>query len=147
MTTFGEHVVLDPLLPPVWVAVAAGVLVVAAVAASWRWAGGLAPRRRRVLLLLRLLVVAALVMLALRPQVRWEGRRPVPAEVVVLLDASRSMGIRDAGPEAAPVTRAEAVREAFADAGAALAAVVPRATVRTVARGTTAARAAPASAN
>jgi hypothetical protein len=131
MTTFGEYLVLAPLLPPVWVAVAAGVLAAAAVAASWRWGRGLAPRRRRVLLLLRLLVVAALAVLALRPQVRWEGRRTVPAEVVVLLDASRSMGIRDAGTEAAPATRAEAVREAFAGAGEALGALVPRATVRT----------------
>jgi uncharacterized membrane protein len=135
MTTLGEHVVLAPLLPPVWIGVAAGILAVAAVAASWRWGAGLAPRRRRLLLLLRLLVVAALAVLALRPQIRWEGRRTVPAEVVVLLDASRSMGICDAGPEAAPVTRAEAVREAFADAGEALATVVPKATVRTVAFG------------
>ena len=110
MTTLGEHVVLDPLLPPVWVAVIVGVLAVAAVAASWRWAGGLEPRRRRTLLLVRLLVVAAAAMLMLRPRVRWEGRRTVPAEVVVLLDASRSMGIRDAGPDAAPLTRAESVR-------------------------------------
>ncbi len=135
MTTLGEHVVLDPLLPPVWVAVMAGVLAVAAVAAPWRWAGGLAPRRRRVLLLVRLLVVAALVMLVLRPQVRWEGRRVVPSEVVVLLDASRSMGIRDAGAAAAPATRAAAVREAFAGAAEALAALVPEAAVRTVAFG------------
>ncbi len=135
MTTLGEHVVLDPFLPPVWVAVAAGVLVVAAVTASWRWGAGLAPRRRRMLLLLRLLVVAALAMLALRPQVRWEGRRTVPAEVVVLLDASRSMGIRDAGSDADPATRAAAVREAFAGAGEALEALVPEATVRTVAFG------------
>jgi len=135
MINLGEHMVLDPFLPPVWVAVTAGVLAVTAAAASWRWAGGLAPRRRRALLVLRLLVAAAVAVLLLRPQVRWQGRRPVPAEVVVLLDASRSMGIRDAGTDVAPLTRAAAVREAFADAGEALAALVPRATVRTVAFG------------
>ena len=135
MTTLGQHVVLDPLLPPVWVAVVAGVLAVAAVAAAWRWGGGLTPRRRCTLVLLRLLVIAALAMLALRPQIRWQGRRPVTAEVVVLLDASRSMGIRDAGTEADPVTRAEAVREAFAGAGDALGRFASKASVRTTAFG------------
>ena len=135
MMNLGEYVVLDPLLPPVWVAGVAGVLATAAVAASWRWAGGLRPKRRRTLLVLRLLVVAALAALMLGPQVRWQGRRRVPTEVVVLLDASRSMGIRDAGADDAPATRARAVREAFAAAGEALTALVPRAAVRTSAFG------------
>jgi len=152
MADLSPHLVFDPLLPAVWTAGVTLVLVVATVASAWRWALAAPPGRRRVLVTLRLLAVAALAVMMLRPQVRWEGRRHVLAEVTVLLDASRSMGIRDADADAAaeagdshrtsarvgadgPVTRAEAVRRAFSQAADAYAALAKRAAVRPLAFG------------
>jgi len=56
----------------------------------------------------------------LRPTLRWTGRRPVPAEVVVLLDASRSMALADAGkvPPAKPAAATERGGAAAKEPGA-----------------------------
>jgi len=134
MIGLGEHVILNPLLPPSVVAVLTVVLAAGALVAPWRWSGALRPRRRGVLIILRLLVVAAVALLMLRPRVRWPGSREVPAEVAVLLDASRSMGIRDAGPGAL-ATRAKAVSERVASSGEAFAALGRRAAIRPYAFG------------
>ncbi|HUU31538.1 MAG TPA: glutamine amidotransferase, partial [Phycisphaerae bacterium] len=53
-------------------------------------------------------------MLLVRPVVRWQGSLETPGEVAVLLDASRSMAIRDLLlPDGEPVSRAGEVRFAF----------------------------------
>ncbi len=111
-----DHLVLDPMIPPLWVAAVTLALAVVVVAGARRWP--LAGRRWATLLVLRLLVVAGVAFLMLRPSVRWQGRRKVRAEVAVLVDATRSMGLRDAlGPKGEAVTRIEAVRHAFTAAG------------------------------
>ena len=95
-----DHLVLEPAIPPLWAMAVALALAVVVVATARRWplAGG----RWAALLILRLLVVAGLVLLMLRPSVRWQGRRTVRAGVAVLVDATRSMGLRDAlGPDGA----------------------------------------------
>ena len=108
----GNHLVLEPLIPPLWAVAVALALAVVVVAGARRWP--LAGRQWATLLVLRLLVVAGLGFLMLRPSVRWQGRRPVRATVAVLIDATRSMGLRDAdGPGGEAVTRIEAVRHAF----------------------------------
>ena len=134
MPDLGQHIFVAPLLPPVWTVAVVAALLVAAVVAVWRWPAGLSPGRRAALLALRLLVIGAVAWLIVQPEVRWRSRRNLPAEVAVLLDASRSMGIRDAGPEA-DVTRAQAVREAVAASAEAFAALAPRAAVRPYAFG------------
>jgi len=110
--TVTDHLVLEPLIPPLWAMAVAVALAAAVVAGARRWP--LAPGRWAALLVLRLLVVVGLVFLMLRPSVRWQGRRKERAGVAVLVDATRSMGLRaalGAGTEA--VTRIEAVRHAF----------------------------------
>ena len=134
MADLSQYLVLDPLLPPVWTAGVTLVLAAATVASAWWWAGAASRGRRRVLVILRLLAVAALAVMMLGLQARWKGRRDVPAEVTVLVDASRSMGIRDADGDVA-VTRAEAVRRAFSAADDAYAALAGRAGVRPFAFG------------
>jgi len=134
MSDLGQHLVLDPVLPAGWTVAVVAVLLAAALVAAWRWPAGLSARRRRVLLALRLFVVAAVAWLLLGPEIQWQGTRDVPAEVAVLLDASRSMGISDGGPDG-KTTRVEAVRQAVAASGNALAALAAQAAVRPVAFG------------
>ncbi|KPJ76977.1 MAG: hypothetical protein AMS14_01335 [Planctomycetes bacterium DG_20] len=130
-----DHLVLEPAIPPLWAMAVALALAVVVVAGARRWplAGG----RWAALLVLRLLVVAGLVLLMLRPSVRWQGRRTVRAGVAVLVDATRSMGLRDAlGPDGEPVTRIEAVRRAFASAGKPYGDLAARAVIHAYAFGT-----------
>ncbi|MBE3070130.1 MAG: VWA domain-containing protein, partial [Planctomycetes bacterium] len=125
----------DPLMAPLGAAVIAAVLA-AVVFAVHRWRPPpMARGRRAVLLVLRLVVAAAVLALLLRPVVRWQSTRPVPGEVAVVIDASRSMGIRDAGDGADAVTRAEAVHRAFAGGGNPYADLAARAVVRPYAFG------------
>ncbi len=130
-----DHLVLDPVIPPLWVAAVTLALAVVVVAGARRWpaAGG----RWATLLVLRLLVVAGIASLMLRPSVRWQGRREVRGEVAVLIDATRSMGLRDAlGPDGEAVTRIEAVRHAFLSAGKPYGDLAARAVIRPYAFGT-----------
>ena len=127
--------VLEPVIPPTWAAVMALALAVVVVAGARRWP--LAGKRWWVLVVLRLLVVVAVACLMLRPEVRWQGRRAVRGEVVVLLDASRSMGIRDAvAADGSPVARSDAVRDAFSAAAGSYTALADRAAVGAYAFGT-----------
>jgi len=165
MSILGQAVLFDPLLPAPWTALAAAVLAAGALVGLWRWGTGLPPGRQWALAGLRLAVIGAAVLLMLRPTLRWTGRRPVPAEVVVLLDTSRSMALADAGkvPPAKPADAAEsppapadetgtkratgpekaathlprwrAVAQAFAASTEALAPLARRAAVRPVAFG------------
>jgi hypothetical protein len=99
----GGHLVLDPVMAPVWAGVVLLALAGAMALAAWRWPMALARGRRVTLIVLRALVVVALAMLLLKPEVRWKGRQEVLGEVAFLMDGSRSMAIRDAVvPEARP---------------------------------------------
>jgi uncharacterized membrane protein len=92
----GGHLVLDPVMAPVWTGVVLLALAGAMALAAWRWPMPLARGRRVALIVLRALVVVALAMLLLKPEVRWKGRQEVLGEVAFLMDGSRSMAIRDA---------------------------------------------------
>ena len=125
----------QPVMGPLW---AAGVAAALAAVVFWvaaRWPAPVSRGRRGALLVLRLLVVAAVLALLVRPVVRWEGTRPAMNEVAVLIDGSRSMGIRDAGAATA-VTRAEAVRQAFAGAAKPYAQLAAKALISPYAFGT-----------
>ena len=99
----GGHLVLDPVMAPVWAGVVMLALAGAMALAAWRWPVPLARGRRVALIVLRALVVVALAMLLLKPEVQWQGRQEVVGEVAFLMDGSRSMAIRDAVvPEARP---------------------------------------------
>jgi len=130
-----DHLVLEPLIPSLWAAAVTLGLGVVVVAGARRWplAGG----RWAALLVLRMLVVAGLALLMLRPSVRWQGRRTVRPGVAVLVDATRSMGLRDAsGPGGEAVMRIEAVRHAFASAQEPYGDVAARAVIQPYAFGT-----------
>ncbi len=130
-----DHLVFDPVIPPLWVAAVTLALAVVVVAGARRWplAGG----RWATLLVLRVLVVAGIALLMLRPSVRWQWRREVRGEVAVLIDATRSMGLRDAlGPDGETVTRIGAVRHAFLSVGQPYGDLAARAVIHAYAFGT-----------
>jgi len=129
------HLVLEPLVAPVWAALvvvglAAAILVIARL---W-WPAALARGRRAALMALRLAVVAAVGLMFLRPILVWQDREETPGQVAVLVDASRSMAICDVALDearqggapapategtaaAGPLSRTDAVRVAFLTAG------------------------------
>jgi len=130
----GGHLVLHPVMAPVWAGAVVFALVAVMVLVAWRWPMPLARGRRVLLIVLRALVVVAVAMLLLEPEARWQGRQSVMGEVAFLVDGSRSMAIRDAVPVAkVPLTpdpspaegrgeqqalsRRDAVRFAFLAAG------------------------------
>ncbi|MCX5671279.1 MAG: VWA domain-containing protein, partial [Planctomycetota bacterium] len=92
----GGHLVLRPVMAPVWAGAVVFALVAVMVLAAWRWPMPLARGRRVLLIVLRALVVVAVAMLLLKPEARWQGRQSVMGEVAFLVDGSRSMAIRDA---------------------------------------------------
>jgi len=101
-------------MPLVWVALVGLALAAVVITTAVRWPMAATSRRRAVLLVLRLLVAAAILLLLMRPVFRWQGDQQVSGEVAFLLDASRSMGVRDAAlAPGGPVSRTEAVRAAF----------------------------------
>jgi len=109
-----HYLVLDPVLPLGWAAVVVLVLAAVIVGTAWRRPPRVPRAERAALLTLRLLVVVGVAMLLVRPVVRWQGRQEAAGEVAVLLDASRSMAIRDLLlPDGEPLSRAGAVRYAF----------------------------------
>jgi len=125
------HFGFEPLVAPIWAAVivialAAAVLVIARL---WRPAT-LGRGRRAALMALRLAVIAAVGLMLLRPILVWEDRSEAPGQVAILVDASRSMAIRDVAPseayqnkavavprDAGPLSRTDAVRAAFLTSG------------------------------
>ena len=116
----GDHILLRPAVS-LAASAAAAALVLAALLWTWmRRRLAVSGAVRAVLLALRAAIVLAVIALLLRPVILWEGREAVRPGVAILIDATRSMTIRDA-PAAqgggTPVARAEAVRAAFAAAG------------------------------
>ncbi len=121
-----DHLVLEPLVAPVWAAVIVIALAAAVILIARRRPAQVGPRLRRVLLALRLAVVAAVAVLLLQPVILWQGQMSIPTAVAVFLDSSRSMAIADVPPPAGrpddpPINRAEAVRRAFLASGTAYA--------------------------
>jgi hypothetical protein len=130
-----DYLVLDPLVAPVWAALVVAGLAAAVLVIARRWRPtALGRGRRAALMTLRLAVVAAVGLMLLRPIVVWQDREEAPGQVAVLIDASRSMAIRDVAFDesrqggapasaadgtaaAGPLSRTDAVRVAFLTAG------------------------------
>jgi len=124
------HLVFEPLVAPVWAALVVAGLAAAVLVIARRWRPtALGRGRRAALTALRLAVVAAVGLMLLRPIVVWQDREEAPGQVAVLIDASRSMAIRDVAfdesrqggapaaadvpRDAGPLSRTDAVRVAF----------------------------------
>jgi uncharacterized membrane protein len=116
MVELGEHLALDPLVAPAWAVAVTALLAAAVAAAALVRPAAVSRGRRATLLALRLGVVAAVGLLLLRPAVHGKGTEETAGEVVFLVDASRSMAIRDAAGDRQAVARSGAVRQAFAAA-------------------------------
>jgi hypothetical protein len=118
----GEHLVLESLVSPLWAVVAVLALAAVVVAVALVRPAAVVRKRRATLLALRLAVVVAAGLLLVGPVIRWQGEDRVAGEVALVVDASRSMAIRDVQPESKKgtvpffVSRTEAVRDAFARA-------------------------------
>ena len=129
------HLVFEPLVAPVWTALVVAGLAAAVIVIARRWRPtALGRGRRAALMALRLAVVAAVGLMLLRPILVWQDREEAPGQVAVLIDASRSMAIRDVAfdesrqggasapatvrqESAGPLSRTDAVRVAFLTAG------------------------------
>jgi len=96
LTPLAVHLAVRPVLPLFWCALVAAGFVALVALILWRRRPQVSPRRQRILLVLRAAVVVAVLLLLFRPEIFWQTRRPVPGQVAFLLDASRSMTIRDA---------------------------------------------------
>jgi uncharacterized membrane protein len=149
----GEHLVLELLVPPLWAAGAVLALAAIVIAVALLRPAAIARGWRATLLALRLAVVAAAGVLLLGPVIKWQGEERVAGEVALVVDASRSMAIRDVQPEAkkgtapfsekpekgtAPffVSRTEAVRDAFARSNKAYADLAAKCPIKPYAFGT-----------
>jgi len=149
LTPLAVHLAVRPVLPLFWCALVAAGFVALVGLILWRRRSQVSPRRQKVLLVLRAAVVAAVLLLLFRPEMVWESRRAVFGQVAFLLDASRSMTIRDAAAqspgmsEANPgdtnpgdaLSRASTLRRAFLDAAQPCADLARRAVVRSYAFG------------
>jgi hypothetical protein len=129
------HLVFEPLVALVWAALVVAGLAAAVLVIARRWRpAALARGRRAALTALRLAVVAAVGLMLLHPILVWEDREEAPGQVAVLVDASRSMAIRDVAFDesrqggapapatdgtaaAGPLSRTDAVRVAFLTSG------------------------------
>ncbi len=108
-----EHLVVRPVAGWGACAVVASALLAVTVWTLVRHPPAVSRARRSVLAGLRLAATVAVLLVLARPTVHWQGREQAPGAVAILLDASRSQAIRDLLVDGAPVSRAEAVREAF----------------------------------
>jgi len=156
LTPLAVYFAVRPVLPLFWCALVAAGFVALVALILWRCRPQVSPRRQRILLVLRAAIVAAVLLLLFRPEMVWQTRRPVPGQVAFLLDATRSMTIRDAAAHAAQspgmspdaigtnpgdtnpgdaVSRASALRRAFLDAAQPCADLARRAVVRSYAFG------------
>jgi uncharacterized membrane protein len=129
----GEHLVLELLVPPLWAAGAVLALAAIVIAVALLRPAAIARGRRATLLALRLAVVAAAGVLLLGPVIKWQGEERVAGEVALVVDASRSMAIRDVPPA---VSRTEAVRDAFTRANKAYADLAAKCPIKPYAFGT-----------
>src|SRR5262245_30867621 len=91
---------LEPVVPLVLVAVAAVTIVLLTI---WTYRGSTARTRtiRYTLLTLRLLALAIAVLILVRPVWIYREQLRRPGKIVVLLDTSRSMNVKDEEPEGA----------------------------------------------
>jgi hypothetical protein len=96
LTPLAVHFAVRPVLPLFWCALVTAGFVALVALILWRRRPQVSPRRQRILLVLRAAILAAVLLLLFRPEISWQTRRPVPGQVAFLLDASRSMTIRDA---------------------------------------------------
>ncbi len=100
---------------PLWVVAAGVALVVELIFLLYRYeAGAVSPARARWIIGLRLMALAVLVWILISPAWVRKTTREVQREVVVILDDSGSMHIKDDGEEA---TRLELGEEALEKAG------------------------------
>ncbi len=100
---------------PLWIAIIAALVVVALLVFAWRRSAGLTTRQRASLLALRGLALVLLGVCLLRPVAIVPSTRVSDAIVPILVDASRSMRLADAGSPDARATRFEAARAIVAD--------------------------------
>ncbi len=118
-----EHVIagiveVRPMAPLGWAALGAGAALAGAAWATWRRRGTASRGRLIAVAALRVAVILGALMILLRPAILRNGRREVQGEIAFLVDASRSHRLPDAaGVDGRPLTRAEAVREAFLASG------------------------------
>jgi len=129
----GEHLVLEPLVSLVWAAVAVLALAAIVIAVALLRPPAIARGRRVLLLALRLAVVVAAGLLLVGPVLKWQGQERTAGEVALVIDASRSMAIRDVAPA---VSRTEAVRDAFARSSKPYADLAAKCSVKPYAFGT-----------
>jgi len=101
LTPLAVHFAVRPVLPLFWCALVAAVFVALVGLILWRRRPQVSPRRQKILIVLRATILAAVFLLLFRPEISWQTRRPIPGQVAFLLDASRSMTIRDAAAPAA----------------------------------------------
>lgn len=100
---------------PLWAVAAAVALAVELVLFLYRYeAGAVTPNRARAIVALRLMALAVLVWILISPSWVRKVTRDVQREVVVILDDSASMHLKDAGQES---TRLELGEKALAEAG------------------------------
>jgi uncharacterized membrane protein len=92
---------------PVWAAVMLGLLATgAAIALYYRESATIPVWRRGLLATIRILILISIIFLALRPTIVREIQRQRPRPVIVLLDNSQSMTLRDPRPAAVDRIRA-----------------------------------------
>ena len=103
------EVTFDAGLPWWALALAAGVLLTSAVTFYLRVRRNLSPRMLGALLGLRLLAVASLLILFVKPVVRFETESVLKGELLVLVDDSKSMSVQDYPSE--PIRLDQAKRE------------------------------------
>jgi uncharacterized membrane protein len=98
-----------------WIAFAAALVVVALLVFAWRRSAGLTTRQRAALVALRGLALVLLGVCLLRPVAIVPSTRVSDAVVPILVDASRSMRLADAGSPDARATRFDAAKSVVAD--------------------------------
>jgi hypothetical protein len=91
---------LEPVLPLLLVVVAAGVIVALTL---WTYKGSSARSRRMryLLVTLRLLALLVAVLILVRPTWTFHEHLRRPGKIIVLIDSSRSMRVKDEEPEGA----------------------------------------------
>ena len=84
---------VEPLYGSIWVAVAAGIAIVAVIALVTPPTED--PKRRKWLMGLRSVAAIVLLLAAMRPTLVRTDNRPAPATLVIAVDTSRSMTLPD----------------------------------------------------
>jgi len=116
----GFQIQLQPLAPPWAILFAAAGLAAAVYLYYARWGEGISPGRRTILAALRSAALSGVIFALLGPSATRERTQRREAGLAVLVDASASMAVRDAG-ENRREARFSAARRAFTDAAGHLA--------------------------